>query len=305
MKIGIIGNGGHSKKIQLILKKKKLSFFVYKPNKPQYFDETKFSYLKKCNVIFVLSPNNTHYEYIKSLHKSRYIFCEKPPVNKKKELLKLKKLKSRKIYFNYNFRFIKLAKILMSREKYNLGKLVYANLSSSHGLSQKKEYKKNWRSNKKKCPKGIYEMVSIHYIDLINYIFNDIKISKPKLINSSKIGNSFDTSLVEIKLANKGLVNIFSTYNSAYSKNLIFLFENGIIQQKNHIISIHGPSMNLDKNGFFKVPKLIRNIHINNNKDLENSLFDSVSFFLKHAQKKINFDKKVWKNSIKSNALIL
>mgnify|MGYP000223719426 CR=1 FL=1 len=39
------------------------------------------------------------------------------------------------------------------------------------------------------------------------------------------------------------------------SKNLIFLFENGIIQQKNHIISIRGPSMNLDKNGFFKVPK--------------------------------------------------
>lgn len=305
MKIGIIGNGGHSKKIQQILKKKKLSYFVYKPTKPHYFDEKKFIYLKKCKIIFILSPNNTHYRYIKSLYKGRYIFCEKPPVNKKKDLSELKKLKSKKIYFNFNFRFIKIAKILTNREKYKLGKLIYANLSSSHGLSQKKNYKKNWRSNIKKCPKGIYEMVSIHYIDLINHIFNGIKISKPKLINSSKVGNSFDTSLVEIKLTNNALVNIFSTYNSAYSKNLIFLFENGIVQQKNNILSIHGPSINLTKNGFFKAPKLIKNFYVNQNKDLENSLFDSVSFFLKHAQNKKDFKKKIWDDSLKSNSLIL
>ena len=100
MKIGIIGNGSHSKKIQQILKKKKLSYFVYKPTKPHYFDEKKFIYLKKCKIIFILSPNNTHYKYIKSLYKGRYIFCEKPPVNKKKDLSELKKLKSKKIYFN-------------------------------------------------------------------------------------------------------------------------------------------------------------------------------------------------------------
>ncbi len=305
MSIGLIGNGNHSKKIQSILKKKKLSYFVYKPSKPYYFDETKLNHLKKCKIIFILSPNNTHYKYIKSLYKGRYIFCEKPPVNKKKELLELKKIKSKKIYFNYNFRFIKIANILLNREKYKLGKLIYANLSASHGLSQKKNYKNNWRSNIKTCPKGIFEMVSIHYIDLINHIFNGIKISRPILINSSKIGTSFDTSLVEIKLSNNALVNIFSTYNSAYSKNLIFLFKNGIVQQKNNILSIHGPSMNFTKSGFFKAPKLIKKFYVNQKKDLYNSLFDSVTFFLKHAQNKKNFKKKIWNNSIRSNSLIL
>ena len=42
MKIGIIGIGGHSKRIQKILKKKKLNFFIYKPKKPNYFDKISF-----------------------------------------------------------------------------------------------------------------------------------------------------------------------------------------------------------------------------------------------------------------------
>ena len=133
----------------------------------------------------------------------------------------------------------------------------------------------------------------------------NIKINKPKLINSSKIGNSFDTSLVEAKLSNNALISIFSTYNSAYSKNFIFLFENGIIQQKNDIISIHGPTLNLDKKGFFKAPKLKEKIRINQNKDLKNSLIDSIAFFLDHAKKNNIFEKKYWVNSIKSNSLVL
>ena len=304
MKIGIIGDGGHSKRIQQILIKKKLSFYIYKPQRPNYFDKNNFDKLKKCNVIFIISPNNTHYFYLNKLHKGRYIFCEKPPVNSKTELLRLKKFKSRKIYFNYNFRFIEIAKIIMNKDKYKLGNLVYANLSTSHGLAQKKNYKKNWRSNIKKCPKGVYEIVSIHYIDLINFLFDVLKIEKPKLINLSKVGNSFDSSLVEIRLKNQSLVNVFSTYNSAYSKNLFFLFENGILEQRDNIITIRGPSLNLDKKGFFKQPKLVKKLSINENKDFANSLFESVSFFLDHAKQKNTFSKKIWNISIKSNSLI-
>jgi len=305
MRIGIIGDGGHSKRIQKILIKKKLSFFIYKPKKPNYFEKKKFDQLKKCNVIFIISPNNTHYFYIKKLYKARYIFCEKPPVNDRKELSELKRIKSKKIYFNYNFRFIKIAEIIKSRDKYKLGKLVYAHLSSSHGLAQKNNYKNNWRSNIKKCPKGVYEIVSIHYIDLINYLFDVFKIEKPNLINSSKIGNSYDTSLVEIKLKDEGLVNIFSTYDSSYSKNLFFLFKNGILEQRNNLITIKGPSLNLDKKGFFKPPNIIKTIKIDENKDFTNSLFQSVSFFLNHVKNKKNFNKKIVDVSMKSNSLIL
>jgi len=40
-----------------------------------------FNILKKCKIIFILSPNHTHFKYIAKFHKDKYIFCEKPPVN--------------------------------------------------------------------------------------------------------------------------------------------------------------------------------------------------------------------------------
>ena len=81
MKVGLIGNGVQSKRIQKILKKKDILYFLYKPDRPNYFNSNEFREIKKCNVIFILSPNKTHYDYIKKLKKNRYIFCEKPPVN--------------------------------------------------------------------------------------------------------------------------------------------------------------------------------------------------------------------------------
>ena len=305
MTIGIIGNGGHSKRIQKILKKKKLRFFIYKPKKPKYFNKTDFDQLKKCKTIFIVSPNNTHFKYINELHKGRYIFCEKPPVVTKKDLLKLKKIKSGKIYYNFNFRFTKISNILKERNKYKLGRLVYANLASSHGLAQKKNYKNSWRSDIRRTPKGVYEIVSIHYLDLICYLFKVSKIGKPKLLNSSKIGSSFDTSLVEIKLQNEGYINIFSTYDSSYNKDLFFLFQNGIVEQRNNSIKIKGPTLNLDSRGFFKSPKLIKSFNISESKDFNNSLLESVNFFLNHVKNKKKFDKKTVDISLKSNSLIV
>ncbi len=305
MKIGIIGNGSHSKRIQKILKKIKLNFYIYKPKGPKYFEIEKFDQLKKCNVIFIISPNNTHYFYIRKLYKGRFIFCEKPPVNNKNQLIKLKKIKSNKIYYNYNFRFTKITELIKNRDKYNLGKLVYGNFSLSHGLAQKNIYKNNWRSDISKCPKGVYEIVSIHYIDLVNYLFNVSKIEKPKLINLSQIGNSYDTSLVEIKLENEGFINIFSSYNSSLNKSLCLLFENGIIEQRNNILTIKGPTLNLNNQGFFKQPKIKKTIKISENKDYEDSLHKSVLFFLKHAKTNKKFGKKISEVSLKSNSIII
>ena len=304
LRVGIIGNGFHSKRIQRILKKKKVSFFLYKPNKPKYYDSDGFEKLKKCNVIYIISPNKTHLHYIKKLHHRRYIFCEKPPVSSSKEIESLKKIKSNKIYFNYNFRFLKISEILKKRDLYKLGELLCSNLVHSHGLALKKEYKKSWRSNIKKTPKGVYEIVSIHWVDLINFHFGIKKIYKPKLINFSGIGDSFDTSSVQLELTNKSVVNIFSTYNSAYSKRLFFLFQNGILEQNDNLIQIKGPAINLDKNGFFIKPKIIEKFNISEKNEYNYSLEKSVDFFMKTVRLKKTFSKKEFNLAISSNKLI-
>ena len=305
MKIGIIGNGGHSKRIQRILKKNKINFHIYKPKKPKYFNSNEYEKLKNCDTIFIVSPNKTHLKYLKKLKNNRYIFCEKPPVTSLNELKSLKKISHKKIYFNFNYRFSKIAEILKNTQKYKLEDLLYANLIVAHGLALKKNYIKNWRSNRIKCRKGVYEIISVHFIDLINFYYNINKINKPKLINHSGVGTSFDTSHVELNLKNKSIVNIFSSYNSPYANKLFFLFKNGIVEQQDNKITIKGPAINIDSKGFFKSPKTIRQFIIDDKKDYEESLKKSVTYFLTCAKKKINFSKRLFIKSLETNEILL
>ena len=71
MKAGLIGNGYHSKRIQKILKRKNINFFLYKPSRPNYYNIEDFEKIKKCDVIFIITPNKTHLDYIKKLYSKR------------------------------------------------------------------------------------------------------------------------------------------------------------------------------------------------------------------------------------------
>ena len=302
IEISIIGNGNHSKRIQKILKKKNFNFYVYKPTHNKLIDKINFAKVKKSKIIFICSPNNTHYKYLK-LFEKKYIFCEKPPVSNLYQLKQIKKISHKKIYFNFNKRFSKIAKVLQTRDKYKLDDLVYGSLITSHGLAQKKEYKNNWRSNILKAQTGVFEIVSIHDLDLINLNFKITSKSKPIITNLSGVGNSFDTSLITLKVSNSINVNIFSTYMSSLSEEWTLMFKNGIIKFNNDIIKIYGPTKNFDKYGFFLKPKLIETIKVNKY-DYEKTLEYSVDYFMDICLKKNNFPKKLFTSSIKSNSIL-
>lgn len=304
-RIGIIGKGSQYLRISKILEKYNYKFIVYKPNNKNYYDRTSFQVLKKCNVIFILSPNKTHFNYIKQFSNNRYIFCEKPPVASKNDLKKLAKFNHKKIYFNFNFRFSNISNILSKINKYKLGELLYGTIISGHGLGFKKEYVRSWRSNKKLCKKGVFEIVSVHWLDLINHHFN---MSGIKILNLRSFLNkktSCDNSYCKIALKNKSEVDIYSSYTSPLIKKIMLVFSNGTIEQNNNSIEVRGPTMNLDKNKFFIQPKLIEKISISESRDYNFSLEKSVKFFLDHVKKKKSFSKKDFINSLYVNRLIL
>ncbi|MDC0152761.1 hypothetical protein OAI81_00655 [Candidatus Pelagibacter sp.] len=305
LKVCIIGNGLHSKRIQKILRLKKIKFLIFKPKSKKNYKNENLDILKGFNVFFIISPNQTHYHYIKSLYKKSYIFCEKPPTNNLIELKKLKKIKSNKIYYNFNFRFSKIAEVLKNKNKYKLGNLIYANIISGHGLAFKKDYKLNWRSNRKKCPKGVFEMLSIHWLDLLNHLFKITTFNKPRLMNLSNVGNSYDNSNISVKINNKIFAEIFCSYTSPVIKKKVFVFDNGIVEENESIIAIKGPTLNFDKNNLLKPPKIIKKIKINEKKDYLDSLNKSVDFFLKTILKKKKFSKKENLESLKINDMIL
>ena len=146
MKITIIGNGTQSKRIQKILNKLKIKFNLYFGKKPNYYNKKAIDDANESGIIFITTPNNSHLTYIKKF-KKKFIFCEKPPVTNNKDLSLLKKINSKKIYFNYNFRFSKLSEVYTKFKK-ELGDLQYANIIASHGLALTEKYSTDWRSNK-------------------------------------------------------------------------------------------------------------------------------------------------------------
>ena len=252
IRIGLIGKGSQYKRVSKILKSRGLGYFIYKPEVKKKNNKDNLENLKKCNVIFILSPNKTHFKYLKILSKGRYIFCEKPPVSNMGDLTKLKKLNYRKIYFNFNFRFSCISQVLSEIKIYNLGQLLYGTITSGHGLGFKKNYVDSWRSNKKLCKKGVFEIISIHWIDLINIYFSLDKIKMLKLMNFSKKGSSYDNSYCKIALKNNSEIDIFSSYTSPLVKKILLIFNNGTIEQNNNSIEIRGPAINLDKKNISK-----------------------------------------------------
>ena len=68
---------------------------------------------------------------------------------------------------------------------------------------------------------------------------------------------------------------------------------------------IKGPAINYDKNKFLKKPKIIKRINVSEQNDYQDSLFQSVKFFLDTTNKKKNFPKKENTQSLKVNNMIL
>lgn len=119
-----------------------------------------------------------------------------------------------------------------------------------------------------------------------------------------EIKNSFDTSHIQLKIKNNGIIDIFTTYNSPLIKKIMFVFDNGIIEQNEKYLTIKGPAKNLDKNYFFKSPKVIKRVSLNSNSDYSISLESSVNYFLKYATKNLYFNKKLFQSSLKSNLML-
>ena len=70
------------------------------------------------------------------------------------------------------------------------------------------------------------------------------------------------------------------------------------------VLIIKGPAINLDKKKFFKEPKIIKRIYLNDKKDYEDSLIKSCNFFLKTAISNSFFKKDIFNYSLQSNRLI-
>ena len=307
MKIGILGYGSQAKRIIKILEKKKIKpSIIYKPtikNNTPKFVTNRINDLKETDIIFICSPNHTHFKYI-NIFKKKYIFCEKPLVNNIAEFKKLRLSKNNKIFVNYNYRFGYLSEILSKRKKYKLGDLIGGNLLMCQGLATKKLYKESWRSKKNLCKLGVFEILGVHLIDTIAHHFKIKKINK-KLINLSRVGNSFDTSYFQMTTENDVDINCMVSYFSPFISAQNLIFENGIIEMTQNSIQIRGPRDSFDKSGLFKTPPIIYQKKLKGINEYNHSMNKSIDYFLKIVKQKKSFNKNLLETSIQTNRFLL
>ncbi|MDC0944862.1 Gfo/Idh/MocA family oxidoreductase [Candidatus Pelagibacter sp.] len=297
-KIVIIGNGTHSKRIQKILKNK-YKFIVFKPQNKSKINIKEQNLLMQNKIFFIASPNKTHYSYIKLLNNGkRYIYCEKPLTNNSNELKKLKKINKKKIYINFNYRFSEIANILLNKKFFNLKDLIYSNIIVSHNFAYKKNYKKNWRSSKKNCHLGIVEMLAIHWIDLMNYIFEIKKIINLNKMNISKQGEVPDTCNLQLITKNNAQIDIFNSYASSLKYSLLFFFKDRHIEINETEAKIFKSQLVKSSQNRTKKIKISKKIKFS--KDF-NGLKKSILFFLDKAKKNKNFSNLQNRKSLESN----
>ena len=212
----------------------------------------------------------------------------------------------KRIYFNFNLRFSELKKIL---DKYLsldiIGKPIQINIVASMGLAFKEKYKQNWRSDGEQNMHNIIENVSIHWIDLVNYYFGENTESSyfPRLI--SKNGTSYDTSLVNIKFKNGLVASIFNSYATPLINNIIIIGTNGNIVFDDGFMQVFSPRDSFDEKGLFIKPKCMIKTEFNFNSMEQDSLQNSLDYFLSHIENSEMFDVSDFNKSIISNNMVL
>ena len=313
MKIGIIGYGKQSKKIIEKIKKfkeiRKIVVFKksnFKEKISKLYFTNNIKDLDSLEIIFILSPNNTHFHYIKKFsNKKKYIFCEKPAftaINEYKYLERLKRFQKERIFFNFNYEFSEYFENLKKEfENKNNGKLINFSFFASHGQAFRN--KKNSRKFKSlDLFNKITGNLGIHYINFLNQYINNLKI---KNINECSIVNQniVDTSNIFIK-SKEISGNIFLSYASVHFKFSILHFTNAIFIFDNNKIKKYTPRDYFNKKNLFATPPSKYNKKINYN-FINNSLEDSLYFFINNVKNKNSFSIKKFNNTINANKLFL
>lgn len=316
MNFGFIGIGNQAKQIINILEKNfqdiKFTVFAHRENlsiPERYNKAISLDELCSCDAIFIMSPNDTHYNYIKYYIENfkGYIFVEKPPVTDLEALEYLSSISDedkKRIYFNFNYRHSDYMQDFMNdAKKYNLGNLVSATILQGHGLAFKPEYKNNWRSRKETHKRGVFETYSVHFIDMFITLFGKPKKTYEIASNRSENGTSIDNSMFVAQFDNDVTLNITTSYTCPAINRLTLIYENGFVEYgKNKLI--YSPRDCFDKNGRFVTPKITAEEHIN--PDLyKNSLEKSVLFFMDIIKAGIGFDVNLFSSSIETNRLLI
>ena len=293
MNIGFIGYGNHASRLTSLLDESSFEKILrYHPSKASEGTTNDLISLFDCDAVFITSPNETHFDYIDLLvdKSDCYIFCEKPPATTMPQLSKLKgyceKNKGR-IFFNFNYRFSALAKILQNIQDTDcIGGVMLINAAISHGLAFKDGYERSWRANYEPNKSVVLDTSLIHLVDLFNYIHRSSDTLSVVSCQSSSFYYGSDTCSITLS-GTKGLViNLFASYAAPYQFKMSATGTDGLIEINRDGYALYSPRDTFNDEGLFIDPPKQESRNYNFECDYVQSLKNSLEYFMDHLDAK-------------------
>ncbi len=316
LNIGVIGYRNHAKRIIDIVNKSNLAQVnkIFHPNKdldiPCFTNN--IDDLNICDAIMILSPNNTHIEYLKLFaHKySGYIFCEKPPVASLEQLVMLEELKldPSYVFFNFNYRFGRFKTVIEeSISNGSLGKPIHMYISITQGLAFKEKYINSWRAGAGTHQHGITETKAVHWINLANLLFGEIEHYNYSPKKHSGHSNAYDTCYLSLQYRNGVTVTLLMSYAAPYNTDMSVIGTNGLIHYRDNVIRVFSPRDTFDDHGYFSSPPCVKQFDYHTiNKDMYmESLEQSVAYFLEHCRDHKTFPETLYNSSLDTNRFLI
>lgn len=227
IKTGIFGTGfGFTVVLPAVKNNKKLKLIgiygrnkikldtIKKKNNIEIFNNFKFL-IDKIDLAIIALPPFLQYKLVKfAILKGKHVLCEKPFTTKASEAKKLVNLiRNKKLYaaVSYQMRYqplrLKIKKILSNKI---LGKILSVKLSYDYSSRLYDVEKNTWKSDKFKGG-GVINAMGSHQIDLLRWLFGEIKQIKGIKNNYYKIknNNADDVFVGYLEFEDKLICSIF------------------------------------------------------------------------------------------------
>ncbi len=280
MKIAFRGYGNHAKKVENIIKRSHPNLEAYTISRDFLPSEIK----PETKGIFICSVNSSHISYIEKAMQfipKIPIYCEKPILNSSKNYNQINRIiNSSRIFPGFNLRRSLIPSLIGSGEhQKKLGKVKSFHVNHSYPFALKPSYLNSWKADRELSPLGIFENLSIHYIDLAIYLFGRPVRSYFEFAESL---NSVPRSSHSLMRHESGVIStIHNSYTSPLSSYMSICFENGKLEINNSSTSIYSPNLLIDPktNLCLKSPRIYKK-KITFDQIFEKSLSKSIALYL-------------------------
>jgi predicted dehydrogenase len=246
------------------------------------------------DAVLVAAPAKFHSGYIESLvDHVPALLCEKPPVISDDEISRLNQLtdgQKEKIYFNFHMAHSDLFKIVDERIKSNaIGQFLSSSMIICHGIAFRESMKNNWRFTSKDVFDSIVGNLGVHYINMYERWFGDVRIKDVETGTFGKNGSVDSVSLV-IETAGSISSRILLSYAAPFLNEKKFIFTDGYISQEESGLNQYSPRDRFDESGKFATPNLTEltrydGLFDQNSEALKRSVFQ----FLENARNNVPF----------------